>query len=930
MRAILLLATLVPVLLPAGAAGDELFSGFQDPPAEARPFVRWWWNGNRVTEAEILRELDLLREGGFGGVEINPIALHEDADPGQTKALPWLSPEWNRALAGAVRGARERGMIADLIVGSGWPFGGRFLEPGETIQGVAVKTQDLTGPGTFTARVGDLLAAPDAQFAYPEAEAASLLFLRLVPRGAASVAEGVDLASRVLADGTVSFEIPPGRHVLYAGARQRSFRRVMHGAPGADGPVLDHYNRGAVERYLERTSRTLGPALGGKLGDGLRAMFCDSIELSGANWTGDLEEQFEARRGYSLEPWLPFVLDREPPRGEPALVDAVERARFDFSRTLVELYDERFVRPFHEWCHRNGTLSRYQAYGYPWLMGMLDGYRIPDIPEGDTWLYNDWQGLDGIRYAVWNKYAASGAHLMDRRLVGCEAITNTKGVFRATLEYIKQATDLSFITGVNHLILHGFNYSPPEAGFPGWIRYGTYLSEQNPWWPHVRHYTDYAARISHVLQKSHPVVQVAILGPTADVWSRHGLDRVPFVHTPENLHHLWQAVHQVGASADYVSEAVVQGASVEDGRLRFGPMAYELVLVVEARSLEAATAESLRRYAEAGGKLVFVGEIPSRSPGLEGAVTHDREVEDAIAAAREQPKTLVLPEPEAADLRAWMDALLRRLDVPRGVLLAPQDDRLFQVHHRAGEREIYFFSSMHRDQTLSFEARFPNGTGTAWRWDPETGEREVLAWAGRPGVLDLTLEPLESLLVVLEPGVRRAARPPAPPVPDPGRAVELTDPWNLTLEPVVGEVFHREAPHLFDLAQSSDPRLQAFGGRIVYAVEFEGDGAPGSLLDLGRVHGVSQARLNGHDLGTRWWGRHVYPTGGHLVRGRNRLEVTVATVVVNYARTLDDNPMARAWSRTIPGPEPVGLLGPVRLVPASSDGDGDEGRGPGM
>ena len=28
----------------------------------------------------------------------------------------------------ALDGARERGMICDMIVGSGWPFGGEFLE----------------------------------------------------------------------------------------------------------------------------------------------------------------------------------------------------------------------------------------------------------------------------------------------------------------------------------------------------------------------------------------------------------------------------------------------------------------------------------------------------------------------------------------------------------------------------------------------------------------------------------------------------------------------------------------------------------------------------------------------------------------------------------------------------------------------------------
>ena len=35
---------------------DQLIKGFQDPPASSRLFVRWWWNGNRLTEKEILRD----------------------------------------------------------------------------------------------------------------------------------------------------------------------------------------------------------------------------------------------------------------------------------------------------------------------------------------------------------------------------------------------------------------------------------------------------------------------------------------------------------------------------------------------------------------------------------------------------------------------------------------------------------------------------------------------------------------------------------------------------------------------------------------------------------------------------------------------------------------------------------------------------------
>ena len=75
-------AGLALLVLPApSTGGDTLFTEFQDPPSRFRPFVRWWWNGGCVTEIEVLRQLDLMRDAGIGGVEINTIAMPERTAP---------------------------------------------------------------------------------------------------------------------------------------------------------------------------------------------------------------------------------------------------------------------------------------------------------------------------------------------------------------------------------------------------------------------------------------------------------------------------------------------------------------------------------------------------------------------------------------------------------------------------------------------------------------------------------------------------------------------------------------------------------------------------------------------------------------------------------------------------------------------------------
>ena len=40
---------------PALEAGsmDKIFKGFQNPPVDSHLFVRWWWNGNRLSKQEI-------------------------------------------------------------------------------------------------------------------------------------------------------------------------------------------------------------------------------------------------------------------------------------------------------------------------------------------------------------------------------------------------------------------------------------------------------------------------------------------------------------------------------------------------------------------------------------------------------------------------------------------------------------------------------------------------------------------------------------------------------------------------------------------------------------------------------------------------------------------------------------------------------------
>lgn len=911
-------------LLSASAGTDNLFQQFRNPPSEARPFVRWWWNGDCVEKQEIVRELDLLKAAGIGGVEINPIAMPKYAPKTSSKCLTWGSPEWNRIVKKTIKAAHQRNMLVDMIVGTGWPFGGKFLLPEEQIQGVILDVVEVTGPKIMEGNLFGYLKnvknfrryETDSDQSAPKPE---LVFVRLVPKNIQNLNDIFDVTDQVKQDWNFRFNIPPGEHLLTIGTLNRGtgFRVVTHGAPGGDGPSLDHYNRTAVEKYVNRLSDRLAPLVGGKLGKALRALFVDSIELAGSNWTGGILEKFRRTFGYDLTPYYPFIFYQDPWKGyqdsftlQGTLGDTIQRVRYDFSKFLVDQFLENFVRTFNDWCHQQEALSRYQAYGSPWLMGMGDGYLIPDIPESNNWLFSPNAYTHG--YYVWNKYTSSGGHLKNRPIISCEAMTNTRGVFAATLDMIKSADDMNFIMGITHSVLHGFNYSPPEAGFPGWVRYGTYFNEQNTWWPYLPKWVEYNARLSAVFQASRPLVEVAILNPEADLWSTSGLYRVPFHLQPWYCQRLWEAFSHLGGSADYVTESVLQSATFEDGLLHYGSMKYKLLILAGVKSLLPETARALERFAAAGGKIVLVGETPHRSPSLQNAAENDRTVQNAIGAALQQSDAVLhmTAPPEGTDLINWTRKMLERIQIRLALSIRNPNPDVYQVYRRFADKDIFFFANKSPEKEQEVDAIFPAGEKIPWKWDPETGNRTPLSFQGKRHHLDFRLQPHQSLLVVFEPNI--AGKPIRQNEPQLKRQKIITAGWRCTFHPVRGKPFVRTMNKLVDLHLSDDPALANFAGSVIYETKFNLAKIQPIQLNLGKVFNISEVTVNNQPAGVRWYGNHVYSLDYQLKKGENHLKVKVTTVLLNYMKSLKENKTAMHWTAKQQSVS-TGMVGPVKL-----------------
>ena len=919
------------VSVPAAAESeDPVWAAFREPPATAKPFVRWWWNGNKLSKEEILRELDVLKAAGIGGVEINSIKFPEERDPLDIPSLDWLSQAWCDMVHTAVDGAHERGMTADIIVGSGWPFGGRFLPREHQTKILTVGRRKLTGPTTVTLTEAEMFAGVELTLhSKNDTIFKTVKFARLTPAALDRFDPGLDLTNQ-FQEGKLTVKVPAGAHILHYFVAQEGFQAVINGAPGSDGPVLNHFSRAATEFYLNHMSDGMKPHLG-ELGKCFRAFFCDSLELEGANWNDDLLTEFQRRRGYDLLPWLPYILSKtgvmgiavqtdDTVKAGPALEDGIQRVRYDYSITLIELFRERFLEPYILWCRAQGVQSRVQAYGVGY--DTLENSMLVDIPECETWLNTKLTGTPEWHSAyvignISNKFTSSGARLAGKRLVSCEEMTNTQAIFFTPLELVKITGDESNLSGVTHSILHGFSYSPPNTEFPGWVRYGTYFNERNSWWPFIRRWTDYKTRLSGLLQQADPQANIAILHPLADMWKRWGLQRDPFPVKwyPAYSHRLWWAVQSNGHNCDYTSENILCRSTMKDGAATFGPRRYDTIVLMEVDTLRADTARALEQFARCGGKIVFIGHAPSFAPGLKALGVQDQVVRETMQRILKEFSgtchVVRAPVP-SVNLVEWFRDVREQCKLVPDVALEPASQYVSQSFHKVGDRDVFFIVNTSRSEKAQVRARFSTGDRTPWVWDPETGTRYVHPWVGTRNELQLHLGPAESRLIVFE------TAPAAAPVPKPEAAGEspfhVAGTWSVNLVHVDGSRCGLSTDTLLDLGTLEG--FAGFAGSATYRLQFSVPTPTDfRFLDLGVVHEISEVTLNGRALGTRWYGQHIYALPETLKSGVNELEIRVTTTLGNYCKTLKQNATAQRWTNNFPS-QLMGLLGPVRLLHA--------------
>ena len=144
-----LLCFLLLLFVPSVLAADKLTQGFANPPDEARPWVYWWWLNSNITPQAITRDLEELKEKGFGGALIfDADGSNQDGNRRVPAGPMFSSPEWTELFLHAINEADRLGLSLSLNILSGWNLGGPFVTTEHSAKHIAHSATDVEGGRT--------------------------------------------------------------------------------------------------------------------------------------------------------------------------------------------------------------------------------------------------------------------------------------------------------------------------------------------------------------------------------------------------------------------------------------------------------------------------------------------------------------------------------------------------------------------------------------------------------------------------------------------------------------------------------------------------------------------------------------------------------------------------------------------------------------
>ncbi len=559
---------------------------FQNPTAEYRGAPFWAWNC-KLDVDELKWQLEVFKKMGFGGA-------HMHVRTGM--ATTYLSDEYMELIKACVEKAKQEGMLAWLYDEDRWPSGAAG----------GLVTRDKR----FRQRY--LLFTPTPHREITDAEDGCWLACYDVELDEKGYLKS---ASMIGQEENAQFE------------KWYAYLILDRESPWFNNQTyVNTLDKAAMDKFIDITYEAYNCKIGDDFDKTVPAIFTDEPQftvkstLSYATekvevtlpWTDDLAETYaQAYGGEDLLAGIPeLIWDRAD--GQASVI------RYHYHDHVCERFTEAFADNCGKWCREHGIaltghminedslLSQTKAVGE--VMRSYRGFELPGI---DTL-------CAGLAYTT-AKQTQSAVHQYDREGMLSElyGVTNWNFDFRGHKFHGDWQAALGVTVRVPHLSWVSME-GEAKRDYPASIHY------QSPWWEQYSVVEDHFARVNTAMTRGKAIVKVGVIHPIESYWLHWGpSEQTALVRDDmdNNFKNLAQWLLFGGIDFDYISESLLPDLCSEGSApLMVGAMAYDVILVSGCETLRTTTLERLERFVEAGGKLVFAGELPY----LENALVSER------------------------------------------------------------------------------------------------------------------------------------------------------------------------------------------------------------------------------------------------------------------------------------------------------------------
>lgn len=888
---------------------------FLAPPVASKPWVYWWWLDGASSKEGITRDLEEMKKQGISGVILFDAGA---GGPSAPKGYRFMSDAWRENFRYAVREAARLEIEMGVNLCSGWNAGGPWVGPEDAIKALVSNETIVQGPRPWDEalpqprlkEVYDVMGPvkpPDAQNWYRDI---AVLACRVGADGIWNTHEAVDLTGRIR-EGKLHWQAPEGAWAILRFGYTLAAKRVSApSAPDAPSWEIDPLSAVAMDHHFAATGVKLVDDAGELAGRTLKYTHIDSWEIGNPSWTASFPEEFRARRGYDLVPYLPVLAGRTVTNKE-----VTARFEWDYRRTLADLIAENYYGRLSKLSHECG-LGTHPESGGPFYSHPIDGLECEgtnDIPMGEFWAarfshpfpggFDESVSSDLFRssesdFPACNygsvRQAATAAHIYAKQLCQAEAYTTFNDDWTEDPYFLKPYGDRAFCTGLTRQVLCFYVHQAELHAKPGyqWPHVGTHFDRNITWWEKSHAWLTYLSRCQYMLRQGTFAADILYFSGEA-IPNFVLIDRKPLP----------------GYNFDTINaQALLTRAAAKNGRITLPDGISYRYLVIPENAGAAVTPAVANKLAElVRGGVTLVGSRPQHALGLTNYPHCDEQVRQAADALWGTDTAASGTRSVGSGRVIWGKSLEEVIHADRfppdvEIQELPDDADVDWIHRRSASEDIYFLANL-SDRQVNVDVTFRIGRNTPELWDAVSGSvrrldefREV---NGRTTVT-MQFEKRQSFFVVfrgVSNNIRSVARKRN--FASITNLVPLSGPWEVSFDPAWGGPEKVIFERLDDWSKRPEDGIRYYSGKATYKKMFDlPHGAKQPLyLDLGEVRNLAQVRLNGKDLGVVWTAPWRVAIGDAVREKDNILEIEVINLWPN--RLIGDGKLPRDQRRTV-------------------------------